>query len=231
MSAYVLGAVPPYSMLLGGKLVACLVRSRKIRDDFARKYGESFGMILEKRRASALVLVTVTSALGRSSVYNRLSLNGARYFRSLGFTGGWGHFHIPSDLFELIRDYLEARGDEYGHNNRFGEGPNWRLRATRRALELMGLDPGLLRHGIRREVFACELASNAKEYLRGEDETPDYRGLLSVPKVGELARKRWMEKRAESHSDYLAWRKESYLKLIEPSGSRDGRRRHVPREF
>ena len=36
MDAYVLGAVPPYNMLLGGKLVASLVRSRDIYDDFAR---------------------------------------------------------------------------------------------------------------------------------------------------------------------------------------------------
>lgn len=36
MDAYVLGALPPYNALLGGKLVACLVRSRDIYDDFAR---------------------------------------------------------------------------------------------------------------------------------------------------------------------------------------------------
>ena len=40
LDAYVLGAVPPYNMLLGGKLVSCLVRSREVRDDFAGKYGK-----------------------------------------------------------------------------------------------------------------------------------------------------------------------------------------------
>ena len=36
MDAYVLGAIPPYNALLGGKLIACLLRSRDIYDDFAR---------------------------------------------------------------------------------------------------------------------------------------------------------------------------------------------------
>ena len=36
MDAYVLGALPPYNSLLGGKMVACLLRSRDIYDDFAK---------------------------------------------------------------------------------------------------------------------------------------------------------------------------------------------------
>ena len=40
LDAYVLGAVPPYNILLGGKLVSCLVRSREVRDDFTRRYGK-----------------------------------------------------------------------------------------------------------------------------------------------------------------------------------------------
>jgi hypothetical protein len=38
MDAYVLGALPPYNALLGGKLVACLLRSRDIYDDFTRAF-------------------------------------------------------------------------------------------------------------------------------------------------------------------------------------------------
>ena len=36
MDAYVLGALPPYNALLGGKLMACLIRSRDIYDDFTK---------------------------------------------------------------------------------------------------------------------------------------------------------------------------------------------------
>ena len=36
MDAYVLGSLPPYNSLLGGKMVACLLRSRDIYNDFAK---------------------------------------------------------------------------------------------------------------------------------------------------------------------------------------------------
>ncbi len=81
LDAYVLGAVPPYNMLLGGKLVACLVRSKKVRDDFLEKYGKTRGIISKKKKKCAgLVMITTSSSLGRSSVYNRLKLSGRRYF-------------------------------------------------------------------------------------------------------------------------------------------------------
>lgn len=39
MDAFVLGAVPPYSFLLCGKLVAMLIASNEVRNAFKRKYG------------------------------------------------------------------------------------------------------------------------------------------------------------------------------------------------
>jgi Domain of unknown function (DUF4338) len=74
MDAYVLGAVPPYNALLGGKLVACLIRSRDIYDDFTRAYGQTRGIISKKKKNARLLVVTTSSSMGRSSVYNRLKL-------------------------------------------------------------------------------------------------------------------------------------------------------------
>jgi Domain of unknown function (DUF4338) len=51
LDAYVLGAVPPYNMLLCGKLVSCLIRSCEVRDDFAVRYGDTRGIISRKKRA------------------------------------------------------------------------------------------------------------------------------------------------------------------------------------
>ena len=74
LDAYVLGSVPPYNMLLGGKAVACLVRSREVFNDFKKTYGDSIGIISGKAKRAKLLAVTTTSSLGRSSVYNRLRL-------------------------------------------------------------------------------------------------------------------------------------------------------------
>ena len=80
MDAYVLGALPPYNMLLGGKMVACLVRSRQIYNKFTRTYGNAEGIISGRTKKPRLLAVTTSSSMGRSSIYNRLKLGGVRYF-------------------------------------------------------------------------------------------------------------------------------------------------------
>jgi hypothetical protein len=90
MDAYVLGALPPYNALLGGKMVACLLRSRDIYDEFTKTYGKTTGIISKQEKKARLLAITTSSSMGRSSVYNRLKLGGIEYFRSIGYTGGWG---------------------------------------------------------------------------------------------------------------------------------------------
>jgi len=162
MDAYVLGAIPPYNKLLGGKLVACLLRSRDIYDDFGRVYGGTTGIISKKEKKARLLAITTSSSMGRSSVYNRLKLNGTHYLKSIGYTGGWGHFHIPENLFGEFRDYLRAIGHPYADLHRFGQGPNWRLRTTRAALDALGFREDMLKHGIHREVGCYERAKGVQ---------------------------------------------------------------------
>jgi hypothetical protein len=205
LDAYVLGAVPPYNMVLGGKLVACLVRSKEVRDDFSRKYTDTRGIISGRKKAAQLVMVTTSSSLGRSSLYNRLKLDGHHYLESIGFTQGWGHFHIPNSLFADLRSYLRKRRHGYVDGHKFGEGPNWRLRTIRVALDALGFTADMLRHGIGREVFVCQLASNAKNILRGKAKRPSYRKLKTVEEIGALARERWIVPRANSRPEFKSW--------------------------
>ena len=113
LDAYVLGAVPPYSHLLGGKAVACLVRSKDIFDDFRTTYGSTVGIISGEAKSANLLVVTTTSSMGKSSVYNRLKLGGMSYFSPIGYTIGWGHFHITDALFDEMREYLRLIGHRY----------------------------------------------------------------------------------------------------------------------
>jgi hypothetical protein len=220
MDAFVLGAVPPYNFLLCGKMVACLIRTKEVRDYFSSKYEGAKGIISGKRKHAKLVVVTTSSALGRSSLYNRLTLNGIRYFKSIGYTAGWGHFHVPNSLFKLIRHYLELSGHPYSGNHRFGEGPNWRLRAIRHTMHSLNLNPNLLRHGISREVFLCQLASNANRFLTGKVSQVQYRGLLSVDEVARTAIERWVLPRATRKPEYQNWNRENTLALLNIVGHR-----------
>lgn len=214
MDAYVLGAVPPYNALLGGKTVASLVRSRDIYDDFARLYGNATGIISKKDKKARLLAVTTSSSLGRSSVYNRLKLEGIEYFRPIGYTGGWGHFHIPDDLFADLRRFLREIGHSYADRHQFGQGPNWRLRTTRTALAALGFKEDMLRHGIQRQVFISQLADNALRLLHTGKGRPNLSSLLSAQDVSRLAVERWMLPRSERRPEYRAWKAENLKMLL-----------------
>ncbi len=215
LDAYVLGALPPYNALLGGKLVAALVGTQEIRSAFAEKYRGARGVISGEVKPATLVMVTTSSALGRSSVYNRLRLENYRLFRPVGYTSGWGHFHIPDRLFAMMRDYLRAKGHPYAENHQYGDGPNWRLRAARECLNLVGLNTDLLHHGIGREVFICELAKNARSFLVGRSKHPRFDDLPTVAEVTAAARTRWLEPRAVRRPGFAEWRREQFCTLLD----------------
>ena len=205
MDAYVLGSMPPYNRLLGGKLIACLLRSKDLYDDFAITYGNTTGIISGEEKKARLLTVTTSSSMGRSSVYNRLKLDGTQYLKSIGYTGGWGHFHIPDRLFVELRDYLRDIDHTYADQHGFGQGPNWRLRTTRAALSALGFKDDMLRHGVQREVFMCQLAANAAKILQTGKGRPDIAALLSAKAIAELAINRWMIPRSIRRPEYRNW--------------------------
>ena len=214
MDAYVVGAVPPYSALLGGKTVASLMASQEVSDMFEQRYGDSPGVISGKRKGARLAMVTVMSALGRSSIYNRLKLTdpetgetAVRLIR-LGKTLGFGHFQIPNGLFSQLRQVLREDGHEYANGYKFGGGPNWRVRAAREALKSLGLDADdIMRHGIEREVYAMPIAQNAREFLAGEDAEPRFHHRTAA-EISALARSRWVVPRSERDAGFRQFRRE-----------------------
>lgn len=211
MDAYVLGAVPPYNTLLGGKLIASLACTSEVVEAFDAKYHKTVGIISGEKKRARLAAITTSSALGRSSIYNRLKLDGRSIFTPIGYTSGWGHFHISDALFEELREYLKELDDRYADAFKFGNGPNWRLRVIRRAFSLLGMDPDLIRHGFAREVFFCSVASNALEFLRGDQKRVRYDDLPSVETMSKLALARWVIPRAERVPTYLGWHSAQFL--------------------
>ena len=217
MDAYVVGAVPPYANLLGGKLVASLIASEEVGSKFEKRYGKRAGLISRRRKRARLALVTVTSALGRSSMYNRLRLMPSTQshtgqpvveLQKLGETTGYGHFQITDDLFTQLRRVLQEDGHKYADGHQFGDGPNWRIRVARIGLQTLGLSSDeVLKHGIRREVYAMPIATNARAFLSGTDEesTFDY---LTIDQISELARKRWLIPRGQRKPGYKEFRRE-----------------------
>lgn len=174
MDAFVLGAVPPYNRLLGGKLVALLAGSHVVRRAFARQYGSRQTLISGRDPKAQLALITTASALGRSSVYNRLKRSdGTLAFKAVGYTQGSGDFHFSGAIYgDLVKLAESTMGDgnlTYRHANWTGAGFRNRREVIQRALTALGFRSRALRyHGVRRQVFLNPLASNSYEWLRGE---------------------------------------------------------------
>lgn len=214
LDAYVLGAVPPYNQLLGGKVVAALLRTRELYNDFLTVYGARKSVISKKVNQARLAAITTSSSMGRSSVYNRVRLDDTLYLKSIGYSGGYGHFHIPDNLFQDLREYLRIKKHSYADEHAFGKGPNWKFRATRTALEMIGMRSNLMMHGVKREVFICEMASNTVKFLKGEEAELDISGLKTVDEVAAIACMRWLVPRAARRPEYLQWTKEDLVKLV-----------------
>ena len=216
MDGYIIGSMPPYSALLGGKLVTSLIGSKEVAQDFSARYGATTGLISERSKKAHLSLVTITSSMGRSSIYNRLHLKHQKNGKSLvelkplGMTDGYGHFHLSEQLFARMRLMLLDSGHPYALGHEFGDGPNWRLRLIRVALKQLGLSPNLVRHGISREVFGMPLVKNYQQVLKdGTKPTGAWRP--SVRMISDHALERWVLPRAATRPEYREIRRDDYL--------------------
>ena len=213
MDAYVLGAVPPYNQLLGAKLVALVATSDFVQGVFRKRYRNTRSVILKRDFDGRLALVTATSALGRSSIYNRLKFDNIDVFQPVGFTEGYGHFHLANGTYASLREYLALLGDDEVNRFKFGSGPNYRIRVVRKALEYLDLPSGLLRHGIRRAVYVGPLAKNTSAFLRGDDERLQWYG-RPLHDVVEAWRERWLLPRASRDASYQRFDKESWKRIV-----------------
>ena len=152
------------------------------------KYRGSTTVISKQIKHSRPVAITAISALGRSSIYNRLKFRDRLLYTPVGFTQGYGHFQFSNALFRDLCELLRDDGDLPGHQ--YGRGPNWRMRTLRIALTRIGVEPELLRHGVRRQVFVAPLARNWKAYLRGDSDEPLWYS-LSLDEMAAHFRHRW----------------------------------------
>jgi hypothetical protein len=209
MDAYVLGAVPPYSFLLCGKLVAMLVCSNEVREAFRKKYAGQESLIRKETRLAYLALVTTTSALGRSSIYNRIRVNGHEYWTSVGFTRGSGEFHFSNGIYDKIRAYVERYCKPTAKHEEWGSGFRNKREVVRKCLSKIGLSADLLYHGICREIFTAPLGRESLRFLRGEVERPCFYN-WPAGDLTETFKERWLLPRAATKPDYQDFSRDDY---------------------
>lgn len=210
IDAFVLGAVPPYSFLLCGKLVAMLVASNEVRDAFSKKYRGKESLIKQKLYDGKLAMLTTTSALGRSSLYNRLKFRDSLLYHSVGFTRGSGEFHFTNGLYREITEFATKHCKPTAKQKSWGTGFRNRREVIKKCLPAMGLSSELLYHGIEREVFVVPLASNCKEFLCGKQSRLRYNN-MSVFEIFEYFRERWLIPKYKRDDRYKFWHPDEWV--------------------
>ena len=222
MDLYVFGAVPPYNQLLGGKLVATLATSDKVRADFIKKYSSGRSYISGKNyksRKGGLVLITTTGAFGESSILDRLKTkdmskkdtekinkkeNNRLLWQFLGFTQGYGFFHLNNGIATKMYNYLVETENDIVKKNRFGDGSNWKMRVINQCMKEFGMNSRKYgKHGIKRGFYIAPLAKNFKEFLNGDVKKPIFYR-QSTGQLFSFFRERYLLPRAERD---LEWKK------------------------
>lgn len=199
MDIFTLGAVPPYSYILGGKLVAGLAAANVIKKDYFDKYSGKQTTIEKSILDARLVALTTTSAFGRSSIYNRLKFRDHWIAKSIGFTSGSGNIHLEAvypKIVQLLKDHNKYHGGGYG------KGPKQRWQNLARAFAILGLSTDHIDHGLKREVFLYPLVDNLVDGMSGKDFGADLS--LDVDEFANYWKSRWAIPRSKRYPDHLS---------------------------
>ena len=203
----VCGAVAPYNVLLGGKLVAMLMASTEVRALYRDRYSGATSIIASQmagraiRRTAEIKAFTTTSLYGNgSSQYNRLNLRTADHpelmediaWREFKHTKGFGTFHLSADTIRVLRDVSQATARARRVNHLFGEGTSPRMRQVREGLDALGMQSDqILKHDMPRLLYGLEAHEGALDELLGLTPPTVNRG-SSAAAIGTAWRRRWL---------------------------------------
>ena len=172
LDAYVCGALPPYNLLLGGKLVSYLLASNEVRNIYRMKYQDQI-TLTNKRKANDLIGIFTTSLYGSSSQYNRVKFRNELLYKPIGKTKGFGSLHLSESTIQLMVQLIKSKGIEVGY--KFGDGPSWIMRIIRTAGDILGFDSDfLLKHSFKRNIYFVPLAKNYSNFLNGKTNRPHF---------------------------------------------------------
>lgn len=149
---------------LGGKLIASMLCTKTIRDDWKKLYN------------NVLVGITTTSLYGQGSMYN-----GIPFWKSLGETSGKIHLHPDNEIYEIWHDWIKKnRKDIYEEKtmrdeNDTANGPVSGIKQTIVTLIMreLNLKPADYVHGYKRGLYFSPFYENFREFLTNKIDESD----------------------------------------------------------
>ena len=215
MEIIVCGSIPPYNELLGGKLVSILACSPQVIRDYNERYVNQVSEIASRMKGEKVIRDSRLAFLGTTSLY---SVGSSQYnrikvpvntdftleYRKVGITEGYGTVYFSKSTTTSMMRVCELIDGGRRINNIFGEGTSPRFRLISKGLASIGIkSEAFLQHYSPRIVYSMDLASNAKEFLRGETDELKYPFdinseediNLETQKLIDFWYERWLERR------------------------------------
>lgn len=148
---------PPYSYLLGGKLMAALALSKTIADDYQLKYQRKL------RGATKLLgLMTICAGGKHCPIFHRIMLRPGGLYRRVGETAGYTTAYFSEETMDRARRLLES-SNRPKDSAIFGKS----MRIIKSALSICGLPyEQLVKNGLRKGVYIGFASAKALENLR-----------------------------------------------------------------
>ena len=210
MYGHRIGALPPYNDLLGSKMVALTLTSNEIREIYSEKYKNKRTLLNNEILPNRLLYLTTTSAYGKSSVYERLKYNDERVSEFMGFTSGYGTFHIPQTLYNDLLEYLDSQGIDTKRG--YGTGPSRKLDLIKKAFRCLKI-PNYIFHNVNR---GCYLFSNVQNLYKvmHENKKPIWYD-RPFNKLEAFWKKRWCIPRSNRINSWQCFNKNNFFNIVE----------------
>ena len=193
MSAYILGAVPPYNELFGAKLIALAVGCKEVCQAFEEKYKGKKTIIRGREPIAKLVAVDTMAFFGKSLIYE-----GLPEWQFLGYTKGMTHVHL-NGLWEKCLELAKEMNARSLRKNKFGHGPNWKFRVLNEVFSRLGMSGNFFETSKERGYYFRPLVEEWREFLKGETDQLSYVN-KSFEEYVELWKGKYLEKRLKRWS-------------------------------
>jgi hypothetical protein len=142
---------------LGGKLIATMVNSKVVREEWEKIYGQK------------LVGFSTTSLYGIHSMYN-----GIPHWKGLGESTGRIGLKPDDEYYDKWHDWVKKnRADEYEKKIKSKGGKSGPVTGIKQRIlsiifKEIGISQSKYQHGFKRGVFFSEIYDNTRPFLRGE---------------------------------------------------------------
>jgi hypothetical protein len=190
MSAYILGAIPPYNELFGAKLTALAVGCKEVCQAFEEKYRGKKTIIRGREPIAKLAAVDTMAFFGESLIYK-----GLPEWQFWGFTRGLTHIHL-NGLWEKCLELAKEMNARSLERNKFGHGPNWKFRVLNEVFSRLGLSDKYYETGIRKGYYFRPLSAEWREFLKGETDQLTYVN-KSFEEYVELWKEKYLRRRVK----------------------------------